>query len=196
MYSGNNVVAGAGTLYAAPLGTAEPTACTGAWPTGWSPLGFTSQGSVFNLKPTVNPIYAEEEYFALRQVITLYEGDVTFAMEELTFNNWMLAINSGFGTSQTSENVTTVADGSKRITIPTIGTEPRVMIGWDSLTEGTPSGEVTGRLIIPQALQSGSPQLTRRKGANIATLNVQFMIEKGAGKDPFAMLIPPSLQVS
>lgn len=193
-YSGNNVITGVGTLYAAPLGTTEPTACTGAWPAGWTALGYTEQGSQFQIKPTANPVNVEEEYWPVRNVITAYEGHLTFALAETTFQNWMLALNAGIGTSQlTGSHGTNPSDGSSWVEMPTIGTEQRVMLGWDSLTEGTTAGQVTGRLIVRQCFQVGTAQVTRRKGANVAAISCDFMLEKPSGVNPFRLLIPSSM---
>ena len=193
MYTPANVISGVGTLYAAPLGTTEPTACTGAWPAGWVALGYTQQGSQFQIKPTSNPVTVEEEYWPIRNVITAYEGHVIFALAEMTAQNWELALNSGIGSSLLSSAHGTNADGSLWTEMPTIGTEQRVMLGWDSLTEGTTAGQITGRSIFRQCFQVGQVTTTRRKGANIATINTDFMLEKPAGVNPFRHLLPASM---
>lgn len=194
VYSGLNVVSGAGSLYAAPLGTAEPTACSGAWPAGWVALGYTEQGSQFQIKPTANPISVEEEYWPIRNVITAYDGHVIFAMAEPTAQNWELALNAGIGTSlQSSAHGTNAADGSTWVEMPTIGTEVRVMLGWDSLTEGTATGTIQGRLIVRQCFQVGQVQVSNRKGANIRTIATDFQLEKPAGVNPFRIFVPASI---
>ncbi|HEX3539657.1 MAG TPA: hypothetical protein VHT75_04360 [Acidimicrobiales bacterium] len=192
-YSGLNIVSGAGTLYAAPLGTTEPTSVTGAWPAGWTALGYTEQGSQFSIKPTANPITPEEEYWPVRNVITAYDGHLTFALAETTFQNWMVALNSGIGTSQLAGSHGTNADGSSWVEMPTIGTEVRVMLGWDSLTEATTAGQVQGRLVIRQTFQVGQAQVTRRKGANIAAISCDFQLEKPVGVNPFRLLVPAAM---
>lgn len=194
MYSGLNVVSGAGTLYAAPLGTTEPTACTGVWPTGWVALGYTEQGSQFTDKPTVEAITPEEEFYPIRNVITMKEAHLKFDLEEVTFQNWMLALNAGIGTSQLSgSHGQNPGDGSYWVEAPVIGTEVRVMLGWDSLTEASVNGAIQGRLIVRQAFQSGEVQVTRRKGNKVATLNCDFMLEKPAGIEPFRWIIPAAM---
>ena len=94
-FNGSRVVVGAGTLYAAPLGTTEPTSVTGAW-TGWTSLGYTDTGSTFDITPKVSPVEVEEEYWPIRQAITSYEGSITFALAEATAQNLLLSLNAGF----------------------------------------------------------------------------------------------------
>jgi hypothetical protein len=174
-YSGSNVIAVPGTLYAAPLGTAEPTGVTGAWPSGWLTLGYTEQGSQWQIKPSVSPIVPEEQYTALRNVTTAMDYTATFNLWEMTARNWNLALNNGLLTSGTSIN----ADGSVIINPAVIGTEVRVAIGWDSLTNGSGTvGTVAGRMIMRQAFQTGTVSLSRRKGANVASLSLSFMAEQ------------------
>lgn len=193
-YSGLNVVSGAGTLYAAPLGTAEPTAVTGAWGTGWVALGYTAQGSQFQLRPTAGSITVEEEYWPVRNVITAYEGHLTFNLAETTFQNWMLALNNGIGAAQLSGSHGVNTDGSTWVEMPAIGSEVRVMLGWDSLSEGTTTGAIQGRLIVRQAFQVGQVQTTRRKGTNIADIACDFEFEKPSTTvGPFRLLVPAAM---
>lgn len=194
-YTGTNVVSGAGTLYAAPIGTTEPTSVTGAWAAGWVPLGYTEKGSTFDLKPTVEKITPEEVYWPIRNVVTAYDGHVQFNMAEPTFQNWMLALNNGIGTSQTAATHGSNPDGSTWVEPPAIGTEQRVMLGWDSLNEGTTTGAVQGRLIIRQCFQTGQVKTARQKGNKIATIDVDFELElPDTGLQPFRLLIPASMQ--
>lgn len=194
-YQSSNIVVGPGTLYAAPLGTTEPTACTGAWPTGWNALGFTAQGSKFDYKITASPLQAEESLWTPKQVLSDEAADFTFELEEATFQSWQLALNAGIGTGQLTSNTgTNAGDGSSWVEPVQQGSEVRVMLGWDSLYQGTTSGPVQGRLIVRQCLQTGSPSISRRKGANPATLALTFSAELPAtGLQPFRFINPASL---
>jgi hypothetical protein len=202
-YSNARVFSGAGTLYAAPLGTTEPTAVTGAWPTGWVTLGYTSQGSTFESQKQTATVTAEEEYYPLRIVTTGATARLTFNLEEYTAANLALAQNGGVGTASggvltglVSGTSGTNPDGSIWVESPPIGYEARIMLGWDYLPEGgttLPSGGTAGRLIVRQCLQSGNTQIQRRKGANAATIACQFDAEKPPGVNPFRFILPAVL---
>jgi len=201
LYQAQNILSGPGTMFAAPLGTAEPTSCSGNWPAGWVALGYTNQGSDFNWKPTVNPIMTEEEYWASFNKFTAYEAHITVALLEMVVQNWQLAMNQGIGTSALSSTVTTLGDGSgKKIAFGDVGTEVPVMLGWDSYNKGssaaagTPSGPEQGRLVVYSAIQVGQVQIQHRKGANPQMLGLDFMFQKkDSATPPFAVLVPNSL---
>lgn len=186
-YSGVNVLAVPGSLYCAPLGSAEPTSVTGAWPTGWISLGYTEAGSVFDYSPTTSPITPEEQYTPLRNVTTAVTYDMTFSLWETTARNWNLALNNGIVLSPTAQT-----DGTFIINPAVIGTEVRVMIGWDSLTNGTTSGTVGGRLIMRQAYQTGKVSVNRRKGTNVAALALTFSAEQPNPAIPAVDIFVPS----
>lgn len=186
-YSGTNVVAVPGTLYCAPLNTSEPTSVTGAWPTGWVALGYSEAGNVFNYKPTVSAITPEEQYVPLRNVTTAVDYDITFNLWETTARNWNLALNNGLVLNPTAQS-----DGTFIINPAVIGTEVRVMIGWDSLTNGTTTGTVGGRLVIRQAYQTGSVAVSRRKGTNVAALSLTFTAEQTNPNIPAVDIFVPS----
>lgn len=195
-YSGFNVISGPGTLYAAPLGTTEPVSATGAWAAGWTQLGYTAQGSQFHVKPSVSPVMVEETYWPVRNAFTAMEAHITFNLAEMTFQNWMLALNSGIGTSQLTGTSGTNPDGSKWVEAADVGQEVRVMLGWDSLSPAaTSEGTVSGRLIVRQAVQVGQVQVSRRKGATIAEIACDFQLEKPPGVMPFRHIIPASMLV-
>jgi hypothetical protein len=200
-YNGSRVVVGAGTLYAAPLGTTEPVGVTGAWPAGWVSLGYTDTGSDFDFSPKVSPVEVEEEYWPIRQAITAYEGSITFALAEHTAQNLLLAVNGGIGSSTVTEATGTNPDGSVWVEAPIAGAEPRVMIGWDSLPEGAIEPVVGntgfampfGRWVFRQCLQTGSMKVMRRKGNNKATYATVFSLEKPPGVQPFRANFPAVL---
>lgn len=200
LYQAQNILSGPGTVFVAPLGTTSPTAVTGDWPTGWVALGYTDAGSDFNWKPTVNPITPEEEYWPAKNVFTGYEAHITFALLELTVQNWQVAMNQGVGTSALSSTVSTNPDGSKNIAFGDVGTEVPLMFGWDSYNKGssaaagTPSGPVQGRLYAPSSIQVGQVQVQHKKGANPQMLNLDFMVQKlNATTSPFTIVVPPAL---
>lgn len=159
-FNSSRVVVGAGTLYAAPVGTTEPASITGTWGASWVALGYTDTGSTFDITPKVSPVEVEEEYWPVRQAITSYEGSLTFALAEATAQNLMLSLNAGFpigtltaggvsqaGNSTQNAGIYPVTPGSSQfnggdastvwVTPPIAGTESRIMLGWDSLPEAT-----------------------------------------------------------
>ena len=200
-FNGQKVVVGAGTLYAAPLGTTEPVGVTGAWAAGWTLLGYTDTGSEFSISPKVSPVEVEEEYWPIRQAITSYEGSITFALAEQTQQNLALAFNAGIGSSLVSSSQGVNADGSVWQETPVAGLEPRVMIGWDSLPEGATSASSAnvgfdlpfGRWVFRQCLQTGAMKMTRRKGNNKATYACMFSLEKPSGVQPVRAQFPALL---
>lgn len=192
-YNGVNIIAVPGSIYAAPLGSQEPTSVTGAWPTGWISLGYTSAGSVFSLTPSVGSITPEEEYYPTRNVVTSIAADITFNLMEATARNWQLAMNNGILAAGTAQASGVLSDGTFWTEPASIGTELRVMVGWDSLNEGTTSGTVAGRLIMRQCFQTGTVAVSRRKGTNAADIAMKFSAEKPAGVQPFRMLTPATM---
>lgn len=192
-YSGANIINVPGSLYAAPIGTTEPTSVTGAWPTGWISLGYTTAGSTFSNNLTSGTITPEEEVYPVRTVVTGVAATLAFNMMEATQRNWQLALNNGIMAPGTSQNSGVNADGSYWVEPALIGTELRVMLGWDSFTNGGTTGTVAGRLICRQCLQTGTSAIARQKGTAAAFIPVSFSLEKPAGVEPFRMITPFSM---
>src|SRR5256885_8255193 len=109
-FDGNRVLSGPGTLYAAPLGTTEPTSVTGAWGAGWVSLGYTENGSTFETKPKFASIEVEEELWPIRQVTTGSEATITFALAETTARNLSFVLNNGLITPGTGPSSGTNPD--------------------------------------------------------------------------------------
>lgn len=194
-FNPNQIEVGPGTLYAAPLGTTEPTAVTGAWPSGWQLIGYTDQGSTFTVAPSFAAVTVEESIWPIRNVADTYKATVAFAMSQTTQQNWNLAMNAGLGSSLVSGTTGTNPDGSLWSEPPVLGTEARVMLGWDSLPVAATAGtNPFGRSIWRQCIQTGQVAPTRRKGSNKATYSVAFDLElPTTGLQPFRMLWPASL---
>jgi hypothetical protein len=196
-YNPTNVNVGVGTLYAAPIGTAEPVAVTGAWQTGWQALGYTDQGSVFTYTPAFEEVVVEEEYWPLRQSANGAKAEMTFALAESTAANLALALNAGIGTGVLTSATGNNPDGSVWVEPPVIGQEVRIMIGWDSLVEGaaqpSPGAVPFGRLIMRQCLQTGALSETHRRGSNKRMYACTFSVEKPPNAQPFRFIYPPSL---
>lgn len=188
-FNPGNVKIGAGTLYAAPLGTAEPTSVTGAWPSGWQELGYTDQGSSFTFGPTVAAVTVEEEFWAIEQAVTDYSGDLSFVLAETTRDNLAAALNAGVGSGVDAASQGSDGLGTLWQEPPAPGSEVHIMLGWDSISQGgTASTDPFGRLIIRKCLQSGQVVRTARKGNNKSMYAVKFMLEKPVGVQPFRFL--------
>jgi hypothetical protein len=193
-YNPNNIKVGPGTLYAAPLGTAEPVSVTGAWPAGWTALGYTDAGSEFDFGPTTSPISVEEELWEIRQAITGYTGTMTFVLAEVTRQNLALVLNAGIGASTIASSQGTNGDGSLWQETPSAGSEVRVMLGWDSIPlAATTAADPNSRLIVRQTLQTGTVKRTAKKGANKSMYAASFKLEKPYGAQPFRFILEPNL---
>lgn len=195
VFNANNVKIGPGTLYAAPLGTAEPISVTGAWPAAWLPLGFTDQGSSFAFGPTVAAVEVEELFWPISQAITAYSGKLSFVLAETTRQNLALSLNAGIGSATVAASQGANADGSLWQEPPAQGSEVRVMLGWDSIPlAGTSSSDPFTRLIVRQALQVGMVTRTARKGNNKSMFAVDFALEfPKTNLQPFRFIDEPNL---
>lgn len=194
VFNPNNVKIGAGTLYAAPLGTAEPAAVTGAWPAGWSALGYTDQGSSFAFGPTVAAVAVEEEFWPIEQAIVSYSGKFSFVLAETTRQNLALALNAGIGSATVAATQGTNPDGSQWQEPPAPGADVRVMLGWDSINlGGTAALDPYSRLIVRKCLQVGMVTTTHRKGNNKTMFACEFALEKPIGVQPFRFINEPNL---
>lgn len=157
-----------GKLRIAPLGTAEPTTPTAAWPAGWVPLGYTDEGSAFNYEVSTDNVEVAEELDVLARVTTGRDASVEFALAEITYRNLTIAFNGGI----------VLGDGAVwSFEPPDLGNETRVMLGWDAMP--VPANNDL-RMIFRQCLQGGSLGLENRKGATKSTIGANFQLEKPA----------------
>ena len=192
----SRVKAGAGTLYAAPLGSVEPTSVTGAWDAAWQPLGYTEAGSEFDFSVTTSPMLVEEEFWPIRIITTGYAGKLSFAMAEQTRQNLAIALNAGIGSGVNAASQTAPSAGTIGQETPEAYTEVRIMLGWDALPKGAATGaDPAARLVVRQGFQTGTLKRLHRKGNNKSTLAVEFSFEKPAAKQPFIWLMPSNLAV-
>ena len=190
-----NVKIGPGTLYAAPLGTTEPTAVTGAWPATWYALGFTDQGSTFSFGPAVSPVEVEELFWPVEQAITGYSGKLSFVLAETTRQNLAFALNAGIGSAIDATSQGTNVDGSLWQEPPAPGAEVRLMLGWDSIPEaGTTSTDPFARFILRQTIQTGMVTRLARKGNNKSMYACEFALEfPKTGLQPFRFIEEPNM---
>lgn len=192
--SAQRIPVGPGTLYAAPLGTTEPTSVTGAWPANWVLLGYTDKGNDRSWKPTFQAVEVDEELWPVRQVPSMYEGSVAFSMAEITMQNAILSLNGGIGSSTLTDISGNDGAGTDWYEPPAPGEEVRIMLGWDAANKGAvpkATDPILGRSIFRQCIQTGEVKETMQKGNNKKLFTVTFSFENpSSGLKPFRDLLP------
>jgi hypothetical protein len=174
---------GPGYLYLAPLGTAEPVDLVATWPSisaSWVALGYTAAGSTFNYQLNTSPVAVAEELDPISNTPDGRTLSVDFSMAEVTATHLKTAFNGGTITSAT---------GCVYFEPPDLGTEVRVMLGFES-------EDHTERWLYRQCFNNGQIAMPRQKGAANAVIPVTFMLEKpSTGLRPFrAIMAAPARQ--
>lgn len=165
-----NLALGPGYLYINNIGGTEPTDLVTAWTAlavPWQFLGYTDQGSTFKYQLQTAPVQVAEELDPVSVQSTGRTSSVAWAMAELTCTNLMRAMNAP------TSAITVPGAGLVAIEPPDLGTEVRRMLGFES-------EDHTERWIFRQCFQTGDAQIQRQKGANNATISVEFTLEKPA----------------
>lgn len=165
----DEVLLGAGTLYAAPIGTTEPVDASTALPSAWREIGWTEDGSTINYELQTADVEVEEEFDPVKVVTTKRIGEVSFQMAQVTRANLALALNKG-ASSQTGTGI---------LEPPDPGDEVRVMLVLDT--------EEGARYIFRRCVQSGRISINRKKAPDKATIPVTFKLEKPSGDAPFGV---------
>lgn len=166
-----NISLGPGKLYFARPGVTLPTDLTTTLDTALKLVGYTEEGSELSYEISSEPVEVAESLEPVFFRTTARNGTLTFAMAENTARNLTIAFNGGTVTKTTS--------GATKYTPPDPGKEQRGVLVWDS-----EDGEE--RWVYPQVFQGGSVTIARRKGAEKATLPVEFRLEKPvSGGAPF-----------
>lgn len=161
------VLYGPGLLYAAPIGTAEPTSASATLPSAWREVGYTEDGSALDFAYTNEGIPVAEEFYPVKYATTQIEMSIGFQGKQMSRRNLALALNAG-------ANV--VNDGTS-FEPPGPTDIVRVMLVLD-----TDDG---ARWVFRQCLQGGSVQIKRDKAPNVALLPLQFSMEKPDNAEPF-----------
>lgn len=162
---------GPGKLYAAVLGTAEPTDLTTAWNVGFVLLGYTDDGSHFVFGQTFGNVEVAEEYDPVAVLPTARETNVNFALAEMTAANLKRALNGG--------TITTTA-GVNKFDPPAAGVVTPIMLGWES-------DDSMERWVFRRCMQTGSVDIARQKAPNKSTIPMSFRAMKPAGVEPWVM---------
>lgn len=160
---------GAGTLYIAPIGTAEPASLTAAWDVGFVDLGYTEKGHMFTVGMTVNAVEVAEEYYPVGYSVLTKTGTVAFSLSQMTAKNLQVA-NAG--------GTITVGATDVQFEPPLAGTESRYMLAW----EATDHSE---RYLWRRCFQTGPSATNRDKALPQALIPVSFDLEKPTGKVPW-----------
>lgn len=183
---------GPGIFYSADLGSAEPSHTVAAgkfsaapWGGAWLPVGSTDDGHEFSDSADFDGIQVAESYYDLQTVTTGRTASWTCSLAEINKTNLRLSLNGG-----TVTNVSTLAGTEmSTITPPTVGNEVGKMIGWQSEDD-------TVRLIGYSALQVGALGVTFRKGADKATLSLEWRLNKPTVGDPYKVFLAGAGRVS
>lgn len=186
-FNTDKVALGPSTLYAAKLGSTEPTSATGDWDVAWVKLGLTSGGSTFTTTQASDTVEVDEELDPARVVLNNRTTTFAFNLAENTARNLLLQLNAGLlGSGELDTN----PDGSINVEPPDGDEVQRIMLGWDSKASGTTPTDPSGRLIIRQALQTGDLTLVNQKGNTPRTFSGTFTAEKPATAKPFRFIFP------
>lgn len=179
-----NILTDAGYLFMAPLATAEPTNTVAAskfsdvWPVAWISLGATEEGSTFTYQTNVEAISVAEFFDPIRYATTSRTGSFAFSLADYTATNWNRALNGG-----PAALVPTSGTGATAITSTqpkTPGTEVRVMLGWESLTNDI-------RIIAYQCINGGEVSSAFRKAPDKALIAMTFNFEIPSSGIPWKM---------
>lgn len=170
---------GPGSLYIAVLGTDEPSDLTTPWASvsaNWIPLGYTDEGSTFNYSVDSENVEVAEELDPVAVALTSRELSLSFSLAEITATNLKRALNGG-----------SIVSGTGIVTFepPDLGEEVRTMLGWES-------EDHTERWVFRKALQVGSMEISRAKGAAKATISCEFKLERPSGAKSFKAIMASS----
>jgi len=164
-----NVDLGAGRLYYAPLGTAEPTSCSAALPSAWIAVGYTEDGTSVDTDITSEAIEVAEELDPIAYEQTKRTTKLTFQMAEATAKRLALAYGAGATVTDTA-GITFEA--------PDAGSVVGVMFVWDS--DDVPSA-TNKRWLFRKCTPSGTTSIARKKAPNKALIPVTFDCAKPDG---------------
>jgi hypothetical protein len=173
-----------GLLYIAPLGTTEPTAENVAWPAGWVPLGYTDTGSAFSYTTNIDKVEVAEELDPIAYTTTSREAKVDVSLAEMTLKNLNIAFNGGVILAADQDGLAWSFEP------PELGTEQRVMLGWDAKPD--PANVTVPndlRFIFRRVLNGGSLNIENRKGTQKQLIVCSFNLEKPTSGAPLLKIM-------
>lgn len=178
-----NLLVSPGWLFWAPTGTAQPTyastssAFSDAWPVAWLPLGATVEGSTLSYEINVEKMSVAELFDPVAYATTERTGTLAFALADFKLTNLKRAMNGGVITTTGSAGTTI-----NTYALPTPGTETRCMLGWESQ-------DSTVRVVILQALNSGTVEMAFQKAPDFSQIPFEFSMEiPTGGTAPFTVV--------
>lgn len=184
---------GPGIMYHSQgLGTAEPSMTvaagkfsTAAWGGAWRAIGSTDDGHEFSDSANFDDVTVAESDYAIDIVTTGREAKWATSLAEINKSNLMLALNGGTATAVSA------ATGAEMTTVtpPTVGQEVRGMIGWQSQDD-------TVRMIGYTVIQVGELGVAFKKGADKATLSIEWRLIKPTSGDPYKIFLAGAGRVS
>lgn len=170
-----NLLVDPGWLFWAPLGTALPTntvtgsVFTDSWAAAWLPLGATVEGSTLSYETSVEPMSVAEIFDPVKYSTVSRTGSLAFALANFSLSNLKRALN-GPALTVTGTGATTMST----LVLPTPGQEVRAMLGWES-------SDSTMRVVVLQALSSGTIEMAFQKAPDFARIPFEFNMEIPAG---------------
>ena len=166
-----------GFLWAAPLGTAEPTATVTASklsdtiPVAWIPLGATTEGTTFTYSSSVEAITVAEFLDPIQYATTERSGSLSFSLADYTLSNLNRAMNGGV-----AKLTATGTGGSELTSLEPVnpGSEVRAMFLWQSTDDSL-------RILIRQGIQGGEMSSTFAKAPSFASIPYTINMEIPTG---------------
>jgi hypothetical protein len=179
---------GPGKLYAAPVGSTEPsdlaTALTTPWTTGF--LGWTEEGHVFTITPSYENVEVAESLIPLLKIATGQDLVVEFALAEITAANVQKALNGATVTA--SGSGATAIDKVEPLAFGT--PETRTALLWQA-------DDGSERWFFRKCLQTGAVAIGRRKGAAKATIPLTFSLETvSSAIRPFGAILKSTVTIT
>jgi hypothetical protein len=125
-------------------------------------LGYTDDASEFHYVPSTDDVEVAEELDPISTQTTGRSSTLSFSLAQMTATNLKRAMNGG-----------TITTGAGIVTFepPDLGTEVRVMLGFES-------EDSQERWVYRQCYQQGDITITRGKGAVKALIPAEFRLEK------------------
>ncbi|MBP7632303.1 MAG: hypothetical protein KA758_17755 [Acidimicrobiales bacterium] len=165
---------GAGLLYVAATGTAEPTTsadlAAASLPSAWREIGYTEDGSVWKYDVKSEDIEVAEELDPIGSAITSRTGTVEFKMKQSSRRNLVAALNSG---AASANDGTTVEPP-----------DPSAMVRVMLLHVSNDASAVRG-VLFRQCFNVGGIEVDWSKAPKTPLLPVMFKLEKPTSKTPW-----------
>lgn len=161
------IAIGPGTLYVAPIATADPTNASSALPSAWRQVGYTEEGNTFKYGIETADVEVAEALDPVRIDTIKRSGMVSFSMAEMTRNNLVLSLNGGAN----------AANDASSVEPPAPGAEVRVKLALDTLGGS--------RWVFRRCVQAGEIEIARKKSPDKALIPVEFKLELPTGQQPF-----------